>query len=133
MEGDGMTRFEDWDQRLDAFLKTVGPFEWGVNDCCLFVGHAVREMTGEDVTTEYKGYKTAKGALKYIKNGVDGVATKHFGESKSPKLAKRGDVVMLEVEGEEALGICIGQKAVALTQAGLDFYNMDLARKAWTI
>lgn len=128
-----MMRFEDWEQRLNAFLKNVGPFEWGVNDCCLFAGHAVREMTGTDFTQDYLGYKTAKGAAKYLKNGVDGIATKHLGEPKNPKLAKRGDVVMLDIEGEQPLGICVGTKAVALTEKGLDFYPMSFARKAWSV
>jgi hypothetical protein len=127
-------RYEDWEKRLNDYLNTVGPFEWGANDCCLFAANAVMAMTGEDYAKEYRGYKTAKGALGKLKDlGVEGVATKALGESKPPLFAQRGDVVAVKTNEEIALGICIGAKIAAVGQDGLVMLPMSQAIQAWSV
>ena len=127
-------RLDGWEKRLNEYLSTVGPFEWGTNDCCLFAANAVVVITGKDYAKEYRGYKTAKGALSKLKDlGVEGVATKALGEPKPPAFAQRGDVVAVKTGDEIALGICIGAKIAAVGQDGLIMLPLSEALKAWSV
>jgi hypothetical protein len=127
-------RHEDWEKRLNEFLDTVGPFEWGTNDCCLFAANAVLAMTGEDYAKPYRGYKTAKGALSRLKDiGVAGVATNALGAPKAPLFAQRGDVVSFDAGDGIALGVCIGAKIAAVGQDGLLMLPMNEAIQAWSV
>jgi hypothetical protein len=127
-------RHEDWEKRLNEFLDTVGPFEWGTNDCCLFAANAVLAMTGEDYAKPYRGYKTAKGALSRLKDiGVAGVATNALGAPKEPLFAQRGDVVSFDAGDGVALGVCIGAKIAAVGQDGLVMLPMSQAIQAWSV
>jgi hypothetical protein len=127
-------RHEDWEKRLNQHLESVGPFEWGTNDCCLFAANAVLAMTGDDYAKPYRGYKTAKGALSRLKGiGVAGVASQALGAPKAAVFAKRGDVVSFDSGDAIALGVCIGAKIAAVGQDGLVMLPMSQAIQAWSV
>jgi len=128
-------RLEGWESKLNQAIGEAGAFEWGTNDCCMFVVNVVEAITGVDHGKPYRGYKTAKGAASRLlkHDGVEGIATKQFGEPKKPLLAKRGDVVSFKTNGEIALGICIGDKIAAISEAGLITLSMRKAINAWSI
>lgn len=119
-------RLDSWEKNLNEYLRTVGPFEWGENDCCLFAANAVLAMTGVDVSKPYRGYKTRLGAMKKIKDlGVEGVWTKILGEPIHPKMCKRGDVVLFQNGQEQSAGICVGTKFAAVAEEGLIMLPMQ--------
>ena len=125
---------DGWEKRLNEFLDTVGPFEWGSNDCCMFAVRAVEVLTGIDHGKAYRGYKTALGAARRLEKhgGVEGIATIELGEPKPIQLAKRGDVVSV-LSGENLLlGICLGDKIAAVSDSGLVFLPTRAAQKAWS-
>lgn len=128
-------RHQNWEHRLNEFLKSVGPFEWGSNDCCMFAVNAVEAMTGIDHGKPYVGYKTALGAARRLEKfgGVEGIATIELGEPKSIKMAKRGDVVSVENGKNIILGICVGVKIAAVSEDGLTFFSMSVAKNAWSV
>ena len=126
---------DGWEKRLNEFLDSVGPFEWGSNDCCMFAVKAVEVMTGKDHGKPYRGYKTALGAHKRLEKhgGVEGIATIELGEPKSVLFAKRGDVLSV-LSGENLLlGICLGDKIAAVSENGLIFLPMECAQNAWSV
>ena len=88
-------RKEGWESALNKHLETVGPFEWGTNDCCMFAVGCVEAITGVDYGKPYRGYKTKIGAARRLSDGggVEGIATECLGKHKEPVKAKRGDVV----------------------------------------
>lgn len=120
--------------KLEAFLleRRDMPFEWGKNDCCLFVADAVKAMCGYDYAASLRGYTTRFGAARrlYKAGGlssiVDGLLTPI-----NPALAQRGDVILCETDEGMALGICIGSKFAAAGPNGVLFYSMMLAKKGW--
>ena len=128
-------RLEDWDKRLNDYLRTVGPFSWGTNDCCLFAANGVQAMTGIDFAEPYRGYSTARGALEKLgADGIEGVASKAWGEPKHPAYAQRGDPVLISLDdGEKALGLCVGTKAASVGQGGIVMLPMSRAVLAWSI
>lgn len=126
---------DGWEKRLQAFLDSVGPFEWGTNDCCMFAVRAVEVMTGVDHGKPYRGYKTALGAHRRLEKygGVEGIATIELGEPKSVLFAKRGDVVSVLIGENLLLGICLGDKIAAVSENGLIFLPMECAQNAWSV
>lgn len=127
-------RVDLWESKLDEYLKTVGPFEWGQNDCCLFAANAVEVITGVDPAKKYRGYKTKLGAAKKLKDlGIEGAWTKEFGEPINPKLLRRGDVVLFDNESDLAVGICIGAHFAAVGDEGVVLFPMTKAIKGWKV
>jgi hypothetical protein len=127
-------RLDGWEKRLDEYLKNVGPFEWGVNDCCMFAANAAFAITGEDYAKPYRGYKTAKGALRHLKDiGVEGLATKTWGQPKAAAYAQRGDAILYDCGDGDALGVCIGDKIAVMGQDGLVILPMSECLKSWSV
>jgi hypothetical protein len=127
-------RLDSWEKNLFAYLKTVGPFEWGTNDCCLFAANAVEVMTGIDPAKKYRGYKTKFGAAKKLKNtNIEEAWTEVFGESIHPKMAKRGDVILFQVGKEQSVGVCVGTTFAAISEEGLVMFPMTQAIMGWRV
>lgn len=128
-------RVDGWESKLNDVISQSSVFEWGTNDCCMFAVRVVEAITGIDHGKPYRGYKTERGAASRLlkHGGVEGIATKELGEPKSTLLAKRGDVVSFETQDQIALGICIGDKIVAVSKAGIVSLSMREAIKAWSV
>ena len=126
---------DGWEKRLNEFLDSVGPFEWGSNDCGMFAVKAVEVMTGEDHGKPYRGYKTGLGAARRLEKhgGVEGIATIELGAPKPVLYVKRGDVVSVKNDGNLLLGICLGDKIAAVSETGLVFLSTDTIQNAWSV
>lgn len=126
---------DGWEKRLNEFLDSVGPFEWGSNDCCMFAVKAVEVMTGKDHGKPYRGYKTGLGAARRLEKhgGVEGIATIELGAPKPILYVKRGDVVSVKNDGNLLLGICLGDKIAAVSETGLVFLSTDTIQNAWSV
>src|SRR5690554_354752 len=101
-----MERYNDWPERLAAFVETrrARVFSWGSQDCALFAADAVLEMTGVDPAKGLRGYKSARGAANRIKKAGGMRALASNLPQKHPGLAQRGDVVLVELDGRETFG-----------------------------
>lgn len=124
-------RAEAWPEILANEIAVADrPFVWGEWDCCLFAAHVVHAMTGEDFAKTFRGYRTKNEALKLLQKygGVSGIASKFLTEIPTT-FACRGDVVEIDA----ALGICIGQWSMFLTETGLvKLPTLDSVR-AWSV
>ena len=62
-------RRPDWPEKLAAFIETRRErvFSWGEQDCALLAADAVLEMTGVDLASGLRGYKSARGAAARMK------------------------------------------------------------------
>lgn len=115
-------RYADWPSRLNAYLASVqtkipeGGLDYGKFDCVVFVADAVIEMTGQDLFTARGKYKTKIGAGRVLKRlgGMEGALASVLGPSVPPANAAHGDIVVLD----GACGICIGRKALFLSDGG---------------
>jgi hypothetical protein len=130
-------RSETWDIDLMAFIKSreKTSFEWGIHDCVLFACDCARAMTGADLAAKYRGYSTEEGAGAIIKEagGLRSLVTANIGPEISPKMAKRGDWVMMEQDGGPAVAVCVGVMAIAAGKKGLVMRRMTDAAAAWRI
>lgn len=133
-----LMRHQDWPLRLSRMVaesRTI-PFAWGTHDCCLFAANVVQELTGIDHAADLRGkYASALEATRILKarGGVRGAATAAFGAEINPKLAQRGDVVLVNGDHGESLAICLGTHCAAPAESGLATLPMSQAVTAWRI
>ncbi|WP_299945368.1 hypothetical protein [uncultured Ruegeria sp.] len=130
-------RLEDWPLRLDRLISEARdkPFEWGTHDCGTFAADVVETLTGVRLPLP-KGYTTARGSMLAMRrktgsSQMDGAVSYFLGEPlESPLLAQRGDIVLHETQ---ALGVCVGQSAMCLSEAGLASVSVNECVKVWRV
>lgn len=129
-------RREGWDRFLTDYIAASQntPFEWGRNDCCLWVGRYVDYVRGSNLASRWVGaYNTASGAdqvLRLIgfKNAAD-MADAYL-PRKNISTASRGDVVMIG----GALGICAGRRSYFfIEERGLSALPTLKCAAAWEV
>lgn len=130
-------RVVDWQLRLSALAheRSERPFEWGVNDCCLFAADAVLAMTGVDHAAGFRGYDSAAGALRHVEagGGLEAIATAALGAPVPAGMAAVGDVVLVTNAGREVLAVCNGTTAISPGETGLTAHAMTAAVVCWKV
>lgn len=90
-------------------------FEWGVFDCVTWAADWVHELTGIDPISDIRGsWHDAASAVEVLTRlgGLRAAATSLLGAEAPLPFTQRGDVVLVEIEGREALGVCVGPYAI---------------------
>lgn len=133
-----LSRLHDWQLRLAAFVseRRCVPFAWGQNDCCLFCADAVQAITGHDFGAELRGtYSSALEAARVLqeRGGVAAIATAALGEARGPLFAGVGDVVLVEMDGRDALGLCNGLSVLGPSANGLTALGHDAIKATWRV
>lgn len=135
-----MTRRPDWAARMfDTFDAHSGrPFEWGKDDCCLFVARVVDAMTGSQFASDLAALyhdETSANALIDGAGGLEGAVSAILGASKAADeyRAMRGDVVLIDGGLGDAVGICRGIDVLAMGPRGLQKLDRSEIRKVWPI
>lgn len=130
-------RIDGWDALLHDYLERSRSisFEWGANDCCLWVARWVDLVTGTSVCDEWDGqYDSEAGALTLMQErGFSEPAA--IADSVLPKVplqyAGRGDIVL---HPTGALGICDGRTSYfLLPRHGMTPVPTMMCRKAWKV
>lgn len=131
-------RQQTWDVDLMAFIesrrKTL--FRWGVHDCTMFAADCALAMTSMDPARLYRGsYSTQRGASRIIGRfgSLRGLVNANMGPEIPILMARRGDWVMIQQDGREALGVCIGAKIVAAGVNGLVQLPLAEGITAWRV
>lgn len=144
-----MKRFPDWEKRLDSFCRSRRNllFQFGSNDCALFVADAVKEITGDDLAAECRGrYQDRESAASLLRSLCDGdlerymeqIAKANQMEEIGIKFARRGDIVLLNQPTGPSLGIVSldGMKALFAVENGpphLDRTPVLECSRAWRV
>lgn len=141
-----MARNENWPERLhEAMLaRSHKPFIWGETDCLLTACDLIQAITGVDPGAPYRGqYANESGALRIaVQAGcrsfeelVAQIAAAHSFAEISPKLAQRGDLVLLDSTEGLSFGVVSlnGREAVFAGEQGLRRLPVLQARRAWRI
>jgi hypothetical protein len=141
-----MTRLDDWQTRLSAYIVTnaAQPFHYGVLDCGLFVAGAIEAMTGVDVAGELRGYTTQKEAFAAIQRlcgepsmpAVADYLASAYGIAEQPvAFAQCGDPVQMRRGRRASLGIVAMHGTELLTpySDGLLRVPLSCATRAWHI
>lgn len=128
-------RISVWEDALANYIaiKRHQPFEYGVNDCCLFAAGAVLEVTGEDPMSEFRGkYDSLKTSLKVIKEIGAGTLEATM-DAKFPEVAignaQRGDLAFFD----DSVGVVMGGFAYFVSDDGLERIPRDMWDKSWSV
>jgi hypothetical protein len=128
-------RISTWEDALVNYIiiKRDEPFEYGVNDCCLFAAGAVEAITGEDPMSEFRGkYDSLKTSLKAIKDIGDGTLEATL-DGKFPEVsigyAQRGDLAFFD----DSIGVVMGGFAYFVSDDGLERIPRDMWNKCWSV
>lgn len=128
-------RILNWEDALVNYIasKRHEPFEYGVNDCCLFAAGAVLEMTGEDPMVEFRGhYDSLKGSIRALKDIGAGTLEATM-DGKFPEVSigytQRGDLAFFN----ESVGVVMGSFAYFVSDDGLEKVSRELWVKCWSV
>jgi hypothetical protein len=128
-------RISTWENALVNYIiiKRDEPFEYGVNDCCLFAAGAVEAITGEDPMSEFRGkYDSLKGSIKAI-NEIGAGTLEATLDGKFPEVsigyAQRGDLAFFN----DSVGVVMGGFAYFVSDDGLERINRSLWDKCWGV
>jgi hypothetical protein len=155
-----LIRVPDWNRRLQAlFLDYVfRPFHWRYHNCGLFSGRVVEALTGVDpVPRELRSAgdnagRTLAAVRRYVGDGpgapverlVERLAMDIGAREIRPANARRGDVVLLDVEEltpegvhcvqGPAFGVVVDRDFLAFPgESGMVYRPRLDARRAWRI
>ena len=130
-----LTRHSAWEQNLSEYIETKRhePFDYGVNDCCMFAAGAVEAMTGVDPMIEFRGqYDSLKTTIKVLKEIGAGDLEATI-DGKFPEIAvgyaQRGDLAFFD----GSVGVVMGGFAWFASDDGLERVPRSLWDKAWSV
>lgn len=136
----GSSRDERWPGILNKEIDKARdmPFEWGASDCALWVANVVEAMTGIDYAESFREkYTTKTGADRALQRyGLEQLAETVTGLLGAPieaRRARRGDVVMMPMDGIQSIGICLGRAVAFKSAEGLLFFKKSDCECAWRI
>jgi hypothetical protein len=145
-----MTRFDDWEMRLDTFIqkRMKTPFRWGSHDCAIFAYDAVLMMTGIDIAERFRGKYSNKSEADQEMIGIAGggleemveffAATHAMTEIERP-FASRGDLALSHVQ--TAIGLDLPSLGIVgmsnlICAAGLfelQHFEIDKGERFWRL
>ncbi|CAB4194509.1 hypothetical protein UFOVP1254_95 [uncultured Caudovirales phage] len=127
----------DWQIWFAEFCRqreTV-PFAWGTNDCVLFAADCVLAMTGVDHAAQFRGYTSATHAARLIKKlgGLEAIVTRALGQPIDLNKVTAGDVVLVNIESGNALGIYSGNACLGPGKDGIMAVGRTQIIAAWKV
>jgi len=131
-------RVQAWAVELALVIEKHGglPFQYGVSDCGVLAADAVYAVLGEDILKPYRGYKTKAGAGRILrKNGCENVGelfAKHFKEG-DKSAAMRGDIGVVDFNGEVAGGVFTGSGFVCKSEMGIFFADYSQITRVFEV
>ena len=140
--GADLMRREDWLFRLAETIEAARdrPFAWGRHDCCTWALECAEALTGERRwPTETMRYKTRAGAMKALAGhgfaGVPEALDATMGARRPVSMARRGDVVLVEIDGVTGCGVVdtSGEMVACAGPAGLARVPLSSATLAWGV
>lgn len=128
-------------QVLGDYLAEVRarPFDWAAWNCCHFVAGWVLRQAGRDVMAglpPMHSRLTAHRLIGQLGGSLRDAWSRQMGGARpiAATLAEVGDVVLVEADDVQAVGICCGRTAAVLTERdGVAHIEMAQASAAWRV
>lgn len=114
------SRRSDWETRFNDVIarNSSRSHRYGQWDCLLFVAEVVKAITGKDYGRGHRGkYDSALGAAKHLKQHKADSPERYLDNlfpEKPIGFAQRGDVALVELEGQRLPGIVMGDDAAVV-------------------
>lgn len=127
-------RDQGWPEALAEYVdsRRDAPFAWGTNDCTSWAAGAIEAMTGERppipaYANEFEAARLLR--EESLRSRVDEL----YGPEIAPAFARRGDLVLILVDGRETLGVCVGDHIAGPGRDGVVMVHRSAAIAAWRI
>lgn len=130
-----MERISNWESALSEYIesKRNAPFEYGVNDCCMFAAGSVEAITGEDPMAEFRGeYKSLATSVRALQEiGAGDLESTMDGKFPIVPIshAQRGDLAFFD----GSIGVVIGSFAWFVSDDGLERVYRPMWDKCWSV
>lgn len=128
-------RHWDWQQRMAEFIriKKSQPFEWGVNDCFLFVSDGILAIGGIDISKDIRGtYNNEFSGMRLMNKGAGIEALDFHLERKPLSLATVGDVGLFNGE-REMFGMIGHNHGIGISKKGYDVMPISDLKICWSV
>lgn len=127
-----------WRQRFDTLVRErmTTPFEWGVQDCCIWPADCVKAMTGVDHAAAWRGTYSTEAEAEALLQSLGGLMALGAlaGPPCAPLAAGPGDVGLLRnADRGTVLGVCSGKGWLVPASGGLALLPLDSAVRAWKV
>jgi hypothetical protein len=132
-------RRPDWLERLWQTIEAAErrSVVYGSFGCVQFVAQCLDVMTDSawaPHVSEICADKHAAFRLLLRSGGLDELVSARLGTAVPRNLARRGDVVSIDLDRGPAVGMCIGERVViAALPSGVDFRPLAQAHCAWRV
>lgn len=131
-------RIKGWEDALARVIEQHAsqPLVFGVSDCGQLAADAVFAVTGTDVFTDYRNYKTEVGARRILqKSGCKDLSElfAKFFTPIHPFLAKRGDIGIVEQDGNICAGVYTGTGFACKSETGIFYLGIDAVHQAFSV
>lgn len=135
-----MKKVDGWVSHLFDYVKSVWttPFEWGKFDCFIFMGGAIRAMTGDGFVDQIIGkYSSYEEALEICRqhgytSPLDFIV-RNFEQNPSILHTMRGDIVIVKDDGELLIGICQGDRVYLVGDTGIVTCPLEMAKRSYRV
>lgn len=120
---------------LAGYLAECPPFDWSACNCAQFAAGWVRLAEGRDVgAPAVRDLAESRRVLAGRGGSLQAAVSAELAREPVPAaMARPGDVVLVERDGGQTLGLCVGRTAAVLTAAGVVHIPMQEASAAWHI
>lgn len=131
-------RLENWESRLSRAIERhyASPLVYGETDCFTFPADAVEAVTGERIFADSRDYTTETGAARLLRRQGFETLADAFGslfEEIPPALAGRGDLGVVERDGEVTGGVFTALGFMVRGETGLIAVSRSQAAKAYRV
>ena len=133
---------QGWEKILSDYIESHlnTPFRWGKSDCVLFACHGANKILEKNLSPIIKSYgaynsRNAGEIIKESGGSICNIFDKHFKRHDNILMAKRGDIVVIMYEGQEAAGIIdlTGRNVACKGKKGVSFQPLKEVIAAWDI
>ena len=120
---------------LSGYLAACPPFDWRHMNCAQFAaGWVYQRERVELFVPGVAGRIESLRVLQRLGGSLRAAVTAELSrEPVPPSVARPGDLALVERDGGQTLGICVGRTAAVLTAAGVAHIPMQEALAAWHI
>lgn len=128
-------RVSNWEEALSHYLqdRREMPFEYGVNDCCMFAAGAVEAITGQNPMSDFIGkYKSLASSVRAIKDAgyesIEQIIDERF-EEIPVGFASTGDLAFFD----GSVGVVLGGRAAFVGEGSFTLIDRHEWTKAWGV
>lgn len=134
-----MPRIKGWERALLEEVKRHAalPFSWEQSNCVYFPMDCVKAITGADPWEEVRGICKSEDDFK---RGMARYKFKNLGDAFGAKFSEipllnlsRGDIAVVEQDGELGGAVCINTYLVGKARTGMAYIPISLALRAFKV